>query len=205
MKYYVVWKGRKPGVYSSWADCTAQVGGFSGAQFKAFPTREDADAAFQGAYESHISKDTPPVRKHTAPICSNAIPESYCVDASCPGNPGPVEYRCVHNATRNSVFSAGPYPGGSCNIGEFLAIAHALAFLVKHGIDAPIYSDSLNAIAWVRAKKCRTTIAPTPTNAPLFELIARAEQWLHEHTYPNRILKWDTRAWGEIPADYHRK
>jgi viroplasmin and RNaseH domain-containing protein len=32
-KFYVVWKGRKTGVYSSWEACAAQVQGFTGAQY----------------------------------------------------------------------------------------------------------------------------------------------------------------------------
>jgi ribonuclease HI len=32
-----------------------------------------------------------------------------------------------------------------------------------------------------------------------------AESWLEGHPVTNPILKWDTRAWGEIPADFDRK
>ncbi len=50
-KYYVVWKGRKPGIYTSWTECEAQVKGFAGAEYKSFPNREMAEAAFRGEYE----------------------------------------------------------------------------------------------------------------------------------------------------------
>ena len=33
-KFYVVWKGRKTGVFTSWAECEKQVKGFVGAEFK---------------------------------------------------------------------------------------------------------------------------------------------------------------------------
>ena len=39
----------------------------------------------------------------------------------------------------------------------------------------------------------------------LFELIDRAENWLKTNHYSNKILKWDTPLWGEIPADFGRK
>ncbi|MGB0789138.1 MAG: ribonuclease H, partial [Marinirhabdus sp.] len=42
-------------------------------------------------------------------------------------------------------------------------------------------------------------------NKPLFELIARAEKWLRTNTYTTKVVKWETRAWGEIPADFGRK
>ena len=39
----------------------------------------------------------------------------------------------------------------------------------------------------------------------LFKVIERAEKWLRENTYTTRILKWETKVWGEIPADFGRK
>ena len=133
------------------------------------------------------------------------IAESYAVDAACSGNPGPLEYRCVHTSTRKQLFKQGPFEHGTNNIGEFLAIVHALALFKQKGITLPIYSDSENAIGWVKEKKCKTKLAPDERNAPLFELVARAEQWLAENDYSNPILKWETEAWGEVPADFGRK
>lgn len=204
-KFYVVWKGRTPGVYGSWAECEAQVKGFSGAQFKGFPTQAAAEQAFAGAYQDYAGKDRKPAPPRRSSGVPGPIPDSYSVDASCIGSPGPVEYRCVHTTTRKKLFSMGPLPGGSCNIGEFLALVHALALLGKKGISAPVYSDSTNAILWLAAKKCRTHVKQTDANAKLFELIARAERWLETASFENHVLKWDTRNWGEIPADYGRK
>lgn len=45
-KFYVVWIGRKPGVYNDWDECNAQVNGFSGAKFKSFKTLRLAKEAF---------------------------------------------------------------------------------------------------------------------------------------------------------------
>ncbi len=94
---------------------------------------------------------------------------------------------------------------GTNNIGEFIAIVHGLALLKKKGFDMPIYSDSANAISWVRQKKCKTKLPLTPETEELFLLIERAEKWLQGNTYTTRILKSETKEWGEIPADFGRK
>ena len=94
---------------------------------------------------------------------------------------------------------------GTNNIGEFLAIVHGLALLKKKGFDMPIYSDSANAISWVRQKKCKTKLPRNEETEELFTVIERAEKWLRENTYTTRILKWETKVWGEIPADFGRK
>ena len=132
-------------------------------------------------------------------------PNAVAVDAGCSGNPGPMEYQGVHLLTGNRLFHFGPVHGTN-NIGEFLALVHALAFFHKTGnTHTVIYSDSRTAIAWVRDRKCKSKLERTERNAHLFELIARAEYWLHTHTPINRVLKWETSKWGEIPADFGRK
>ena len=68
-----------------------------------------------------------------------------------------------------------------------------------------ICSDSRNAIAWGRARQCKTKLARTGRNDVIFDLIARAEKWLRENDYTNKIVKWETREWGEVPADFGRK
>ena len=47
-KYYAVRKGRKTGVFATWAECQKQVTGFSGAEFKSFGTMEEAKAFVGG-------------------------------------------------------------------------------------------------------------------------------------------------------------
>ena len=44
MAWYVVYKGRVPGVYDEWADCQKQVNKFSGNNYKGYATREEAVA-----------------------------------------------------------------------------------------------------------------------------------------------------------------
>lgn len=136
---------------------------------------------------------------------SEPIFDSICVDASTIENPGPTEYRGVDTRTGEVLFQH-KYDEATNNIGEFLAIVHALALYKKQGRELKIiYSDSLNAISWIKQKKCRTKYEKTAKNAKLFDDIKRAVAWLEANSYDTQILKWDTEAWGEIPADYGRK
>ena len=108
-------------------------------------------------------------------------------------------------ATTVQLFKSPVFENGTNNIGEFLAIVHALALQKKNGWKYPIYSDSVNAQLWIRQKKCKTKLQPNAKNEHLFELIARAEKWLNENAIEVPILKWKTEIWGEIPADFGRK
>lgn len=130
---------------------------------------------------------------------------AWAVDAACSGNPGPMEYRCIDLATGAQVFHFGPLHGTN-NIGEFLAIVHALALMDRQGIrDKVIYSDSYNAILWVQKKHCKTKLERNAQTAPLYDIIQRAETWLRGHSLTTPIIKWETAEWGEIPADFGRK
>ncbi len=201
-KHYVVWKGRKTGIFSSWPEAEAQVKGFAGAEYKAFDTLSEAREAFSGRYQDYLGPKATQNRLLEVPP---PITPSYCVDAACSGNPGLLEYRCVETASGKEIFHRGPFAQGTNNVGEFLAIVEALRLCKEKGYTWPIYSDSINAIAWVKAKKAHTNLVRTQQNAELFERIAQAETWLRSHTYPNPILKWQTDSWGENPADFGRK
>ncbi len=208
-KFYVVWKGRTPGIYDNWADCKTQVDGEEGAKYKSFETRQEASEAFDNGY-THYLKQASSARavnkmQYPSTLGDKPINECLCVDAACSGNPGDMEYRGVHLPTGQQIFRIGPYKKGTNNIGEFLALVHGLALLKQKGSSLPIYSDSRNAISWVQKKKCKTLLERVPENEPIFELIERAERWLQNNTYTTPILKWETAEWGEIPADFGRK
>lgn len=149
----------------------------------------------------------PPDYRHDTvlPLPLEVEANAWAVDAACSGNPGPMEYRCIDLATGAEVFHFGPMHGTN-NIGEFLAIVHALALMDKLGIkDKAIYSDSYNAILWVSKKQCKTKLARNAKTEQLYNIIDRARQWLHTHSVKTRILKWETKKWGEIPADFGNK
>jgi ribonuclease HI len=206
-KYYVVWKGVSPGVYDSWTDCQLQIKGYEGALYKSFPTREMAEEAFAASAFHYVGARAP---KAKTPAAERRLPEGFdthclCVDAACSGNPGPMEYRGVYLLTGQQVFHFGPVYGTN-NIGEFLAIVHALALMKQKGVVMPLYSDSRNALNWVKQKKCKTKLERTPRTEPLFQMIERAEVWLQTHDYRDiPIRKWQTEEWGEVPADFGRK
>lgn len=203
-KFYVVWKGRKTGIFTSWVECEKQVKGVVGAQFKAFDSEAEADAAFLNQYEDYKGKSSTHGKWKTA--STKPLLPSICVDAACNGAPGKLEYRGVNTETGEEIFYAGPYAEGTNNVGEFLAIVHALTWQAKHNMHVPIYSDSENALAWVSTGTCKTKLKHTAKNAVLFAIIHSAENWLAENELPeDKIVKWDTELWGENPADFGRK
>jgi len=206
-KYYVVWKGLKPGVYDNWEECQAQIKGFNGAVYKSFTSKEQALKAFEQNYDDFIGKNTHlnELSDEEKALVGNPIPDSLSVDAACSGNPGILEYQGVDTKSGIVLFRKGPYQEGTQNIGEFLAIVHGLAYLARQKSSIPLYSYSRTAIKWVKDKKVKTKLPLTNKNKELFDIIDRALNWLNQNEYPNQILKWETAAWGEIPADFGRK
>ena len=207
-KYYTVWKGHRTGIFESWNDCKAQIKNYQGAQYKSFTTFNAAKKALNGSYKDYIGK--------TLKFKSNLSPDqlkklgqpnynSISVDAASSGNPGIMEYRGVDTKTKKQLFIQGPFQQGTNNIGEFLALVHGLALLKNNNSDRILYTDSITAISWVKKKNCNTKLTRNHKNKTLFELVDRAVIWLKNNTYKTTIVKWETKAWGEIPADFGRK
>jgi ribonuclease HI len=209
-KYYVVWKGNKEGIYTTWDECKKQVLGVPGSKFKSFSTLEEAKEAYKKGddYTPTIktTKDTKEKDQQTFNLFENTsyIEESICVDAACSGNPGAMEYKGVYTKTGRVLFHYGPIHGTN-NIGEFLAIVHGLSMLKKYEKNFPIYSDSLTAIKWVRLKKANSSLPRNKNTERVWNLIDRAENWLNQNKYDTKILKWETNRWGEVKADFGRK
>ena len=209
-KFYVVWQGRNPGIYCDWETCKKEIMGCKGAKYKGFPDRLSAETAFKEGPEKYWGKDVAPVTDLSKAAVQPVSP-CIAVDAACSGNPGKMEYQGVfvdfstQPTTVNMLFKSPVFPNATNNIGEFLALVHALSLQKKNGWKLPIYSDSVNAQIWVRQKKCKTKLQHNNKNDYLFQLIERAENWLSENAIEVPILKWKTEIWGEIPADYGRK
>lgn len=206
-KYYVVWEGNRPGIYESWADCQVQIKGYPNARYKSFKTKEEAEAAYTSSFEDHIDTSLKPKkekRTFSEESKKEIIWDSIAVDAACSGNPGPLEYQGVDTQTGMQLFHQ-KFPLGTNNIGEFLALVHGIAQLQKEGRTIPIYSDSKHAMSWVKRCKCNTTLVQNAKTATIYKMIARAEKWLRENEFENEIIKWKTKEWGEIPADFGRK
>jgi ribonuclease HI len=216
-KFYVVWRGVKPGVYTTWDECKEQVLGFPGGRYKSFDTPAEAHAAFAAPPRGvSVSDEKPkkaskkePKKEAVKTKKKKRIPDeaigAMAVDAACSGNPGPMEYRGVQAETGEELFHFGPVHGTN-NIGEYLAIVHALALLKQQEREVTaIYSDSAIAIGWVKIKQCKTMLPRDAHTERLFELIDRATAWLENNPYSTPVKKWNTRRWGEIPADFGRK
>ena len=210
-KYYVVWNGLNPGIYHSWDDCQAQIKGVKGAVYKSFDSKEEAERAYASPAYEYVAPSNSPKEENSKSAMPAATPlrpgigtYALAVDAACSGNPGPMEYRGVYLGDGKEIFHFGPVHGTN-NIGEFLAIVHALAMLDKQRLKMTIYSDSRTAISWVRKKCCKTQLERNEETEQLFQLIERAEAWLKSHRVTIPIIKWETEQWGEVPADFGRK
>lgn len=206
-KFYVVWKGKLPGIYTSWEDCKKQIDGFPEAVYKSFKDKTLAENAFNEGSENYIGLDERILNfnDEKRQLIGSSVANSLSVDAACSGNPGVLEYRGVHTSSGREIFRKGPFPEGTINIGEFLALVHGIAYLKRKKSDKPVYSDSRTAISWVKKKRVNTKLERNKKNDELFQLVDRALKWLHNNSFDNQILKWETKYWGEIPADFGRK
>lgn len=209
-KFYVVWIGDTPGIYDSWEECKLQVNGYPNARYKSFKTQEEAVAAYRGDPVEQLSFFKK-IAEHQSDIVNyEAFPEirlnAIAVDGACSGNPGMMEYRGVKVATGEEIFHVGPLKDGTNNVAEYLALIHALALLDKQGDrTTPIYSDSRNAISWIKKRGHNSKLQLTADNIKIHDMLARANRWILTHPVHNPIIKWETDKWGEIPADFGRK
>lgn len=216
-KYYVIFKGHNPGVYDDWNDAKEQIDGFSNPVYKGYGSPSEAAEAYRKFCRNADNGD---LGKFLAEASLRSLPkpgqpdymtnpevdlDAWAVDASCLGNPGKMEYQGVELMTGRIIFRIGPFEDATNNIGEFLAIVHAMALMSREGKFHNIYSDSVSGMSWVRNRKIKTQLQQTSNNAKVFELMARALTWLHTHQFPAKVLKWQTDRWGEIPADFGRK
>ena len=198
-KFYVVWKGNNPGVYQSWEKCQNEIKNVNGALFKSFSSLEEAKKAYAQGYEEYKQS------LDYENVLDGPELNSISVDAASSGNPGLMEYQGVDTNTKEIFFKMGPFNNATNNIGEFLALVHGIAILEKDLKKKIIYSDSITAISWVRKKRCQTKLVKSKENEEVFALINRAILWLKENKYSAIIKKWETKNWGEIPADFGRK
>lgn len=203
-KFYVVWRGLNPGIYKCWDECRQQVTGYQGAKYKGYEKEKEALQAWEAGADIALMK-TALTRKKTVFDKSEVKIPSISVDAACSGNPGKLEYKGVWTDNGDLLFHWGPVDLGTVNIGEFLAIVHGLAWLDQNKLPFPLYSDSKIAIGWVKNKKINSKLARNPRTEKLFALVDRAIIWLNKHPNHNIIHKWETKSWGEIPADFNRK
>ncbi len=198
-KFYVVWKGNNPGVYFSWTECQNEIKNVKGALYKSFKNLEEARDAFSNGYENYKKS------KNIKNLDDGPDLNSISVDAASSGNPGLMEYQGVDTKTKEVLFKMGPFKNATNNIGEFLALVHGIAMMENQKKKKIIYSDSITAISWVNKKKCQTKLKRNEENNDVFILIERAILWIKKNNFSVKIKKWETKLWGEIPADFGRK
>ena len=228
-KWYVIYRGRRVGVYDNWRECEQETRGFPDAKFASFDTYEEARCSFLKECICG-GGDCEWVQKAFPSICTSSPsgdtwrtceggPEIPCVctDAACT-NPvgGDVEYRCVRISNKTAaveqLFAFGPFRLGSNNIGEYVGLVRALMWTSTHDSlgSAPIYTDSRVAISWVSnpvAPGSNTTIKAIGDD--LRAELKYCDDWIKTPVAKKEVLKrvrhWKTSCWGEIPADYGRK
>lgn len=155
-KFYVVKSGRTPGIYMTWAECLRQVEKFSGAVYKSYKTREEAEEAF-GSNGSITIKAAPKKRPSTAKIDTPSVSNDgirlriYC-DGACSGNPGKSgSGLAIYEDEKMPVLMYGAADVmGTNNTAELKALLRALELAVdaKHEKVA-ILSDSKYSIECV--------------------------------------------------------
>lgn len=206
-KFYVVWRGHETGIFTTWDDCKERTIGFSGAEYKSFPTLDIAEMEYSERGSSLKAVQKTKLQKNTLQTSEEIDQDALCVDGACSGNPGKGDYQCVEVGTKNNIFLHTDFQQTTNNLMEFFALVECIQYLVKNKTyNMTVYSDSISAMAWVRNKKAKTTLKRTDENFDTFALLENFEKWLKENDYAEvKILKWDTKNLGEIPADFDRK
>jgi ribonuclease HI len=152
-KFYVVWAGRKTGVFTDWATTQLHVDKFPGARFKSFPSRAEADQAFQAGRPASVSRSATARGNTSAPNQVNAAAvglQIYC-DGACEPNPGNAGsgIAVYRDGTLVQLWYGLYNPNGTNNTAELNALHHALQMAetaIASGQTAQILCDSMYAI-----------------------------------------------------------
>ena len=151
-KFYVVWAGRKTGIFTDWTSCKKSIDKFSGARYKSFPSRTEAEAAFSSgsvaAGKPSSSKKSSAAK--TAHTTGRHDIEIYC-DGGCDPNPGRAgSGSAVYRNGKLAELWYGLYnPHGTNNTAELNAL-HQSLLLAEKAINniktVAIYCDSMYSI-----------------------------------------------------------
>ena|ERR1035437_6062123 len=126
------------------------------------------------------------------------------VDGFCSGNPGPGGYRGVDLSTGEVLFRRN-YNWCTNNLAEFMGVVHAVSYVKVKKLDyGVVYSDSAIAIGWFRSQKISSGI-DLMKGKDVLEDLRRSLLWLSEQKHLIAVNKWQTKLWGECPADFGNK
>ena len=168
-KYYVVWKGRTTGIFTTWNECKSQVDGFAGARYKSFPTLGEAESAFGGKADSASlsvstsgssstkpSAASKPKKAKVPPLSEQQIFEmpfdiKIYTDGACEPNPGEAGTGlAVYLNNELTELWYGLYQQvGTNNTAELHGLKHAFILAkekLKAGLSVAIYCDSKYSI-----------------------------------------------------------
>jgi ribonuclease HI len=154
-KFYVVWAGRQTGIFSEWAKTRELVDKFAGARFKSFPTRAEAERAFQAGMPRRVIAARQPSTIR-APLATDAATfdvQIYC-DGACEPNPGNAGsgMAIYRNGCVTQLWYGLYNPTGTNNTAELTALHQALLFAEREiatGSCVQILSDSKYAISCI--------------------------------------------------------
>ena len=153
-KFYVVWAGRKTGVFTDWTTTHGYVDKFPGARFKSFNSRAEAEAAFRAGRPATTPRPAGAAKaaSPSAPRIHTATTglQIYC-DGACEPNPGNAGSGiAVYRDGQLAQLWYGLYhPNGTNNTAELNALHHALIIAeeaIAAGETAQILSDSTYSI-----------------------------------------------------------
>ena len=159
-KWYVVWVGRKTGVFTSWNECKAQVDGYKGSKYKAFGSEEEANEALTDGFNKASAnpavsvkpyKDEDPFKTFTpAEVLAHPAPIKIFSDGACHRNPGPSATGLSYYINNELVeLWSGLYePIGSNSISELNGLIQAVEMASKANTSerTAIFTDSMYAL-----------------------------------------------------------
>jgi len=152
-KYYVIWVGQKPGIYTTWAEAEKLVKGFPNAQFKSFPNLTLAEAAFakkSGVSAKPARQQKPKGKAFPTDGVLTSDVDIIC-DGACDPNPGKAGtgIAIYQNWILRQLWFGLYNPSGTNNTAELLGLYHSIIFVkaaVASGYSATIHCDSKHAI-----------------------------------------------------------
>lgn len=205
--FYGVWVGRNPGVYDSWDKCKAQTDKFPQAKFSKLKANNLQAALLEFNSLNTNTESKAISTKEPNQVSSKPTEEVLTVDGASNGIN--CEFQAVWYPSGKKAFSSKVFLGGTNNIAEFLGLVLAVKHLKDKNLPLVVYTDSVTAMSWVRDKKANTTARTTgKLTEELENLLTKTELYLknnQELMQQVKILKWETKQWGEIPADFGRK
>jgi len=160
-KFYVVWSGKKPGIYRDWDSCKAQVSGVAGARYKSYKTLAEAEAAFADTPAAALKKATAAPKKKTArrgprthsaaEVADHSAHTKIFTDGGCEPNPGKAASGvAVYREGKVAELWFGLFnPRGTNNTAELNALHQALLMARREldaGVSVAIFCDSQYSI-----------------------------------------------------------